>query len=101
VAILSPPPKAKREAIRIVQEAVDSGMTFLDNAWEYHDGKSEELMGKALAEGGRREKAFLMTKCCAHGRDKKVAMQQLEESLRRLRTDHLDLWQIHEGRLLR
>lgn len=88
--------KTEAEAIRIVQEAVDSGMTFLDNAWEYHDGKSEELMGKALAEGGRRDKAFLMTKCCTHGRDKKVAMQQLEESLRRLRTDHLDLWQIHE-----
>ena len=83
------------EAIRIVQEAVDGGMTFLDNAWEYHDGRSEELMGKAL-EGGRRDKAFLMTKVCTHGRDKKVAMQQLEDSLRRLRTDHLDLWQIHE-----
>jgi predicted aldo/keto reductase-like oxidoreductase len=88
--------KTEVEAIRIVQEAVDSGMTFLDNAWEYHEGKSEELMGKALAEGGRRDKAFLMTKCCTHGRDKKVAMQQLEESLRRLRTDYLDLWQIHE-----
>ena len=88
--------KSEAEAIRIVQEAVDSGITFLDNAWEYHDGKSEELMGKALAEGGRRDKAFLMTKCCTHGRDKKVAMQQLEESLRRLRTDRLDLWQIHE-----
>jgi uncharacterized protein len=88
--------KSEGEAIRIVQEAVDSGMTFLDNAWEYHHGKSEELMGRALAEGGRRDKAFLMTKCCTHGRDKKVAMQQLEESLRRLRTDHLDLWQIHE-----
>lgn len=87
--------KTEGEAIRIVQEAVDSGMTFLDNAWEYHEGKSEELMGKAL-DGGRREKAFLMTKCCTHGRDKKVAMQQLEESLRRLRTDRLDLWQIHE-----
>lgn len=88
--------KSEAESIRIVQEAVDGGMTFLDNAWEYHNGRSEELMGKALAEGGRREKAFLMTKVCTHGRDKKVAMQQLEESLRRLRTDYLDLWQIHE-----
>ena len=88
--------KSDSEAIRIVQEAVDAGMTFLDNAWEYHQGRSEDLMGKALAEGGRRDKAFLMTKLCSHGRDKKVAMQQLEESLRRLRTDHLDLWQIHE-----
>jgi aryl-alcohol dehydrogenase-like predicted oxidoreductase len=87
--------KSEEEAIRIVQEAVESGITFLDNAWEYHQGKSEELMGKALA-GGRRDKAFLMTKVCTHGRDKKVAMQQLEESLRRLRTDRLDLWQIHE-----
>ena len=88
--------KTEGESIRIVQEAVDGGITFLDNAWEYHDGKSEELMGRALAEGGRRDQVFLMTKCCTHGRDKKVAMQQLEESLRRLRTDHLDLWQIHE-----
>jgi uncharacterized protein len=88
--------KDEAESIHIVQEAVDSGMTFLDNAWEYHEGRSEDLMGKALAEGGRRDKAFLMTKVCTHGRDKKVAMQQLEESLRRLRTDHLDLWQIHE-----
>lgn len=88
--------KSEAESIRIVQEAVDGGITFLDNAWEYHEGRSEELMGRALAEGGLRDKAFLMTKCCSHGRDKKVAMQQLEESLRRLRTDHLDLWQIHE-----
>src|SRR5678816_308664 len=91
--------KTEGEAIRIVQEAVDGGMTFLDNAWEYHDGRSEELMGKAL-EGGRRDKAFLMTKLCTHGRDKEVAMQQLEDSLRRLRTDHLDLWQIHELSLI-
>lgn len=88
--------KSESEAIKIVQEAVDNGVTFMDNAWEYHEGKSEELMGKALAEGGRRDKAFLMTKLCSHGRDKKVAMQQLEDSLKRLRTDRIDLWQIHE-----
>jgi aryl-alcohol dehydrogenase-like predicted oxidoreductase len=88
--------KTEAESIRIVQEAVDNGITFLDNAWEYHDGRSEDLMGRALAEGKLRDKVFLMTKLCTHGRDKKVAMQQLEESLRRLRTDHLDLWQIHE-----
>ncbi len=88
--------KSEAESIRILQEAVEGGVTFLDNAWEYHEGKSEELMGRALAEGKLRDKVFLMTKCCSHGRDKKVAMQQLEESLRRLRTDHLDLWQIHE-----
>jgi aryl-alcohol dehydrogenase-like predicted oxidoreductase len=82
------------DAVRIVQEAVDAGVTFFDNAWEYNDHRSEEWMGRALQ--GRRDKVFLMTKVCTHGRDKKVAMQQLEESLKRLRTDHLDLWQVHE-----
>src|SRR6266850_3582753 len=82
------------DAVRIVQEAVDAGVTFFDNAWEYNDHRSEDWMGQALQ--GRRDKVFLMTKVCTHGRDKKVAMQQLEESLTRLRTDHLDLWQIHE-----
>ena len=82
------------EAERIVHQAVDAGVNFMDNAWEYNDGKSEEWMGKALQ--GRRGKVFLMTKVCTHGRDKHVAMQQLDESLRRLRTDHLDLWQVHE-----
>jgi uncharacterized protein len=83
-----------KEATAIVGEAVDAGVTFFDNAWEYHDGKSEEWMGQALK--GRRDKIFLMTKVCTHGRDKKVAMRQLDESLKRLQTDHLDLWQIHE-----
>ena len=82
------------DAVRLVQEAVDAGVTFFDNAWEYNDHRSEEWMGRGLQ--GRRDKVFLMTKVCTHGRDKKVAMQQLEESLKRLRTDHLDLWQIHE-----
>ncbi|MGH9966223.1 MAG: aldo/keto reductase, partial [Pyrinomonadaceae bacterium] len=86
--------KTKREAIRIVQEAFDQGITFMDNAWEYHDGLSEEIMGKALV--GRRHNSFLMTKVCTHGRDRKVAMKQLHESLKRLKTDYLDLWQIHE-----
>jgi aryl-alcohol dehydrogenase-like predicted oxidoreductase len=81
-------------AIRLVHEAIDAGITFFDNAWEYHDGRSEEWMGQALK--GKRDKVFLMTKVCTHGRDKKVAMQQLEQSLQRLQTDHLDLWQIHE-----
>ena len=81
-------------AVRIVHEAIDAGVTFLDNAWEYNGGRSEEWMGEALKD--RRDKVFLMTKVCTHGRDKKVAMQQLEESLKRLQTDHLDLWQIHE-----
>jgi len=82
------------EAIRIMHAALDEGITFFDNAWEYHDGRSEELMGRALASGGRRQKVFLMTKCC--GRDAKTARQHLEESLRRLRTDVIDLWQFHE-----
>ncbi len=81
-------------ANEIVAKALDHGVTFFDNAWEYHDGLSEERLGKALK--GKREQAFLMTKVCTHGRDKKVAMRMLEESLRRLQTDHLDLWQIHE-----
>lgn len=84
----------ENEAIRVLHEAIDAGITFLDNAWEYHHGLSEERMGKGLQ--GRRQQVFLMTKVCSHGRDKRVAMQQLEDSLRRLRTDHLDLWQIHE-----
>ena len=63
-------------------------------AWEYHDGLSEERVGRALA--GKRERAVLMTKVCTHGRDKRVAMRMLEESLTRLQTDHLDVWQIHE-----
>ena len=86
--------KSQREAINIVQAAFDAGITFMDNAWEYHDGLSEEIMGKALE--GRRHNAFLMTKVCSHGRDRKTAMRQLHQSLRRLKTDYLDLWQIHE-----
>jgi len=83
-----------KEAIAIIHEAIDAGVNFFDNAWEYHDGKSEDWMGQALK--GRRDKVFLMTKVCTHGRDKKVAMKQLDESLKRLQTDHLDLWQVHE-----
>jgi aryl-alcohol dehydrogenase-like predicted oxidoreductase len=83
------------EAIRIVHEAIDAGVTFLDNAWEYHDGESEKRMGKALAKG-KRGRVFVMTKVCTHGRDAKTAMRQLEQSLKRLGTDYLDLWQIHE-----
>lgn len=85
---------SEREGIRIVHAAIDAGITFMDNAWEYHDGKSEHIMGKALAD--RRDRVFLMTKVCTHGRDKREAMRQLEQSLRRLKTDYLDLWQIHE-----
>jgi predicted aldo/keto reductase-like oxidoreductase len=83
-----------KEAVRIVHSAVDNGITFMDNAWEYHEGESERRMGKALQD--RRDRVFLMTKVCTHGRDAKTAMRQLEQSLRRLRTDYLDLWQVHE-----
>jgi uncharacterized protein len=86
---------AEREATSLVHQAIDAGITFMDNAWEYHDGVSETRMGKALANGWR-QRVFLMSKVCTHGRDAKVAMRQLEDSLRRLKTDHLDLWQVHE-----
>ena len=81
------------DAIKIVQQAVDGGITFFDNCWEYWNGKSENILGRGLK--GRRDQVFLMTKVCTHGRSAKLAMQMLEESLRRLQTDHLDLWQIH------
>src|ERR1700760_1084186 len=80
-------------AVRLVRDAVDGGITFFDNCWEYHRGKSEVWMGKGLR--GRRDKVFLMTKVCTHGRDGALGLLMLEESLRRLQTDHLDLWQIH------
>ncbi|MEO7653571.1 MAG: aldo/keto reductase [Bryobacteraceae bacterium] len=86
--------KDDAEAVRIMHAAIDEGINFFDNAWDYHDGRSEELMGKALAMDGRRNKVFLMTKNCE--RDYKGSMKDLDESLRRLRTDHLDLWQFHE-----
>ncbi|HEX3551585.1 MAG TPA: aldo/keto reductase [Candidatus Elarobacter sp.] len=88
--------KDEAEGIRLLHAAIDAGITFLDNAWEYNEHVSEERMGKALASGNRRDRVFLMTKVCTHGRGKDVALKQLDESLRRLRTDHLDLWQVHE-----
>jgi predicted aldo/keto reductase-like oxidoreductase len=87
-------PKTERESTRLVHAAIDGGITFMDNAWDYNEGASETRMGKALV--GHRDKVFLMTKACPHGRDARTAMRQLEESLRRLKTDYLDLWQIHE-----
>jgi uncharacterized protein len=86
--------ESERTAVRLVHAAIDAGITFLDNAWEYHKGRSEQVMGKAIAD--RRDRVFLMTKMCTHGRDAREAMRQLEQSLRRLKTDYLDLWQIHE-----
>ena len=85
----------EREVSSLIHQAIDAGITFMDNAWEYHDGVSETRMGKALANGWR-QRVFLMSKVCTHGRDAKVAMRQLEDSLRRLKTDYLDLWQVHE-----
>jgi aryl-alcohol dehydrogenase-like predicted oxidoreductase len=86
--------KTQKEAMELVARAIDAGITFFDNAWDYHDGQSEEYMGQALK--GKRDQVVLMTKCCTHGRSKEVAMRMLEQSLRRLQTDHLDVWQIHE-----
>ncbi len=87
-------PKEDQEAVRIIHAAMDHGVTFLDNCWDYNGGKSEERMGLALAEPSRRQKAFLMTKL--DGRTRQSAEKQLEQSLRRLRTDHIDLVQVHE-----
>jgi len=84
------------EAIRIVHEAIDAGVTFLDNAWEYNGRESERRMGQALVMDGYRAKAFLMTKDCAHDRIATHSLEKLESSLEMLQTDYLDLWQIHE-----
>ena len=86
--------KDENEATEIVHLAIDAGFNFFDNAWEYHDGRSEEWLGNALK--GKRDGVVLMTKVCTHGREKSTAMQMLEESLKRLQTDHIDVWQIHE-----
>src|ERR1700683_5072492 len=85
--------KDEATAVEIVHRALDGGITFYDNCWEYNRGKSEDWLGKGLR--GMRDRAFLMTKVCTHGRDASLAIQMLEQSLRRLQTDHLDLWQIH------
>jgi aryl-alcohol dehydrogenase-like predicted oxidoreductase len=80
-------------SLRIVRTAIDRGINFMDNSWDYNDGESERRMGKALLDGYR-ERAFLMTKI--DGRTKQEAARQLEESLRRLRVDYIDLVQHHE-----
>jgi aryl-alcohol dehydrogenase-like predicted oxidoreductase len=83
----------EQESIRIIRTAIDSGINFMDNCWDYNGGQSEIRMGKALRDGYR-QKAFLMTKI--DGQTKAAAAQQLDESLRRLQTDHIDLLQFHE-----
>jgi predicted aldo/keto reductase-like oxidoreductase len=85
--------KEEQESIRIVRTAVDRGITFMDNCWDYHDGESERRMGKALRDGYR-DKVFLMSKI--DGRTKESCAQQIDESLERLQTDHVDLMQFHE-----
>jgi aryl-alcohol dehydrogenase-like predicted oxidoreductase len=87
-------PADENDGIRIVRTAIDRGITFMDNCWDYHDGKSEVVMGKALRDGYR-EKVFLMTKF--DGRTKESTARQIDESLRRLQTDHIDLMQFHEN----
>src|SRR5713101_6143264 len=86
-------PEDEQLSIRLVRTALDSGVNFLDNCWDYNGGQSEIRMGKALRDGYR-QKAFLMTKI--DGQTKKAAAVQLDESLRRLQTDHIDLLQFHE-----
>lgn len=84
---------SEEESIRLVRAAVDRGITFMDNSWDYNEGQSEIRMGKALKDGYRR-KVFLMTKI--DGRTKEVAAWQIETCLERLQTDHIDLVQHHE-----
>jgi aryl-alcohol dehydrogenase-like predicted oxidoreductase len=93
-AHLSRKPLTEQDAVRLVHAALDRGINFLDNSWDYGHGNSEKWMGTALAQGGYRQKAFLMTKL--DGRTKEAARSQLEESLSRLKTDHIDLVQFHE-----
>jgi predicted aldo/keto reductase-like oxidoreductase len=86
-------PNDEQEGIRLIRTAIDRGITFMDNSWDYHDGGSEMRMGKALRDGYR-ERVFLMTKI--DGRTKQEAAKQIEDSLKRLQTDHIDLLQHHE-----
>jgi aryl-alcohol dehydrogenase-like predicted oxidoreductase len=87
-------PKTEQESIRMVRSAIDRGMNFMDNCWDYHDGKSEVWMGNALRDGYRK-KVFLMTKF--DGRTKESTARQIDESLKRLQTDMIDLMQYHEN----
>lgn len=86
-------PRDRQESVRIIRSAIDHGVNFMDNCWDYHNGDSEVRMGEAL-EDGYRKKVFLMTKI--DGRTKQSAARQIEESLKRLQTDCIDLLQFHE-----
>jgi predicted aldo/keto reductase-like oxidoreductase len=90
---IAQPGLSEQESIRLVRSAIDRGITFMDNSWDYNEGQSEVRMGKALKDGYRL-KVFLMTKI--DGRTKEVAEQQIETCLERLQTDHIDLVQHHE-----
>lgn len=87
-------PENPAEGVRIIRTAIDNGITFMDNCWDYHEGESERRMGLALRDGYR-AKAFLMTKF--DGRTRNATAQQIDESLRRLQTDRIDLIQYHEN----
>lgn len=91
---LGKPALGEKEAIKLIHSGLDSGINFLDNSWDYNNGASEKRMGKALKQGGYRERAFLMTKI--DGRTKETAAKQIDESLKRLQVDHVDLLQFHE-----
>lgn len=84
----------EKESVRLMHAAIDEGINFFDNAWDYHDGYAEEVMGRALAIDNKRAQVFLMTKNCE--RDYEGSRRNLEDSLRRLQTDYLDLWMFHE-----
>ena len=86
--------KDEKESIQIIRSAIDGGITFMDNSRDYNQGQSEIRMGKALQDGYRK-RVFLMTKF--DGRTKKAAAEQIDESLKRLQTDHVDLLQFHEN----
>jgi uncharacterized protein len=85
---------SEQDAIQLMHQAIDRGITFFDNCWDYNNGESEVRMGKALASGGYRGKVFLMTKI--DGRTRQAAAEQIDQSLQRLQTDHVDLMQFHE-----
>ncbi len=85
----------QKEFVRVVREAIDKGITVIETAHEYGDGRTERWLGLALADGYR-QRVTLVAQCCAHLRDYKTAMHQLDESLVRLKTDRVDLWSFHE-----
>ena len=91
---IAKPELTEAESTRLIHQAIDRGINFMDNSWDYHEGRSEMWMGNALSQGGYRNKVFLMTKI--DGRNKNIAEDQLHDSLTRLKTDHIDLVQFHE-----